>query len=100
VPILEAYPAGDAEVRYCTPASEFALSRLEPETGRKVTLAPCGPQILLCTAGTVRLDCGGTGVDLTPGHSVWISAADPDLTVQALTAGAQVFRARLGEHSA
>ncbi|WP_068154151.1 mannose-6-phosphate isomerase, class I [Rhodococcus phenolicus] len=97
VPILEAVPAGAAEVRYRTPAPEFALSRLEPAPGSPVTLAPCGPQILLCTAGTVRLGCGGAGVELTPGHSVWISAADPELTVEALTAGAQVFRARLGD---
>ncbi|MGV9745372.1 mannose-6-phosphate isomerase, class I [Rhodococcus zopfii] len=100
VPILEAVPAGEAEVRYLTPAPEFALSRLEPEPGAAVTLAPCGPQILLCTSGTVRLDCGGAGIDLTPGRSVWISAADPELTVEALTSGTQVFRARLGARSA
>ncbi|MFZ2529540.1 MAG: mannose-6-phosphate isomerase, class I [Rhodococcus sp. (in: high G+C Gram-positive bacteria)] len=101
VPILEAVatggaPSGGAEVGYCTPAPEFALSRLEPAAGDAVTLAPCGPQILLSTAGTVRVVCGDAGVELTPGCAVWISAADPELTVAALTPGAQVFRARLG----
>ncbi|MBH0120840.1 mannose-6-phosphate isomerase, class I [Rhodococcus sp. NPDC003382] len=100
VPILEAVPVGEAEVCYRTPAPEFALSRLEPEPHTKVSLAPCGPQILLCTAGAAHLDCGGAGLDLTPGHSVWISAADPELTVEALTAGTQVFRACLGDRSA
>jgi len=97
VPILEAEPVGPFEWRYPTPAPEFALSRVEPTPGETAVLVPGGPQILLCTAGGVRVECGDGGVDLSSGSSVWLSASDPEATVRATTEGAQVFRARLGD---
>ncbi|MDG9719046.1 mannose-6-phosphate isomerase, class I [Streptomyces sp. DH24] len=67
----EASPEGE-EV-YETPIDEFRLSRyVLPEGGvaRDVTLGT--PQILLCTAGSVR-----TGEhDLTPGQSVFVAAGE------------------------
>ncbi|MEE2032863.1 mannose-6-phosphate isomerase, class I [Rhodococcus chondri] len=97
VPILEPEPVTSHEWRYRTPAPEFALSRLEPGVGDTVALSPCGPQILLCTAGAVRLRCHGETLDLVPGESVWLSASDPEVVLEAQAPDSQVFRARLGD---
>ncbi|MER7750031.1 mannose-6-phosphate isomerase, class I [Streptomyces bacillaris] len=80
----EASPSG--EERYETPADEFALSRytLAPGAAPAELTVPT-PQILLCTAGTVRV---GT-LDLTPGQSVYVPAAE---AVEATGSGT-LFRA-------
>ncbi|MYT97988.1 MULTISPECIES: mannose-6-phosphate isomerase, class I [unclassified Streptomyces] len=67
----EASPSG--EERYETPADEFALSRytLAPGAAPAELTVPT-PQILLCTAGTVRVGA----LDLTPGQSVYVPAAE------------------------
>ncbi|GAA0907332.1 mannose-6-phosphate isomerase, class I [Streptomyces thermoalcalitolerans] len=69
--ILRPEAAPDGEEVYDTPVDEFRLSRYvlpEGTTGRDLTLGT--PQILLCTAGSVR-----TGEhDLTPGQSVFVPA--------------------------
>jgi mannose-6-phosphate isomerase len=96
VPVLEPEPVTEHEWWYRTPAPEFALSRLEPEAGDAVVLSPCGPQILLCTAGAVHLECKGESLELSPGESVWLPASDPDVTLIARAPDTQVFRARLG----
>ncbi|PZG86453.1 mannose-6-phosphate isomerase, class I [Streptomyces sp. NTH33] len=69
--ILRPEAAADGEEVYDTPADEFRLSRYvlpEGATGHDLTLET--PQILLCTAGSVR-----TGEhELTPGQSVFVPA--------------------------
>jgi mannose-6-phosphate isomerase class I len=55
-----------------------------------------GPQILLCTAGEVRLSSGETELLLTKGCSAWSPAGEPSVTVVAGSDGAQVFRVRAG----
>ncbi|WP_073949635.1 mannose-6-phosphate isomerase, class I [Streptomyces kebangsaanensis] len=69
--ILRPEAAADGEELYDTPADEFRLSRYvlsEGTTGRDLALDT--PQILLCTAGSVR-----TGEhELTPGQSVFVPA--------------------------
>src|SRR5690606_35744655 len=82
VPILEPEPAGPGEVRYRTPAPEFALSRIDLAAGSGaapdgVALPPCGPQILLCTSGSAGVECEGRTLQLAAGQAVWLSASDP-----------------------
>lgn len=97
VPILEADEVGGHEWSYRTPAPEFALSRLELDTGDIAALDPCGPQILLCTAGAATVACGNGAAEVTQGASVWLSASDPAVTVRGTAPGTQVYRARLGQ---
>jgi mannose-6-phosphate isomerase len=67
----EASPEGE-EV-YETPIDEFRLSRyVLPEGGAARELTLSTPQILLCTAGTVRAG----EHELTPGRSVFVPAGD------------------------
>jgi mannose-6-phosphate isomerase len=71
--ILRPEAAADGEEVYDTPTDEFRLSRYvlpEGTTGHDLTLDT--PQILLCTAGSVR-----TGEhELTPGQSVFVPAGE------------------------
>ncbi|WP_112470706.1 mannose-6-phosphate isomerase, class I [Streptomyces triticisoli] len=71
--ILRPEAAADGEEVYDTPADEFRLSRYvlpEGTTGHDLTLDT--PQILLCTAGSVR-----TGEhELTPGQSAFVPAGE------------------------
>lgn len=97
VPIREAERTGSYEWTYRTPAPEFVLSRLELSSGDEATLTPCGPQILLCTDGSVSVECNGESAVLPQGGSVWVPASDPAPRVRAVDGAAQVFRARLGE---
>ncbi|MFD7735283.1 mannose-6-phosphate isomerase, class I [Kitasatospora phosalacinea] len=80
-------PVGPGELEFLTPAEEFALSRIE--LGAPVVLDDDGPQILLCTRGTVRLHDGPT---LGPGESAYVPAAAEPLR---LAGDATVFRARV-----
>ncbi|MGV9342901.1 mannose-6-phosphate isomerase, class I [Streptomyces sp. NPDC003688] len=67
----EASPEGE-EV-YETPIDEFRLSRFVlPEGGAVRDLTRDTPQILLCTAGTVRAG----EHELSPGHSVYVPAGE------------------------
>ncbi|AZM53606.1 mannose-6-phosphate isomerase, class I [Streptomyces sp. WAC 01529] len=67
----EASPAGE-EV-YETPIDEFRLSRLVlPEGAAPQDLTATTPQILLCTAGTVRAG----ELTLTPGQSAFVPAGE------------------------
>lgn len=80
----EASPEGE-EV-YETPIDEFRLSRyLLPEGGTARDLTRANPQILLCTAGSVR-----TGEHtLAPGQSVFVSAGEK----VEVSGGGTLFRA-------
>ncbi|WP_241385947.1 mannose-6-phosphate isomerase, class I [Rhodococcus sp. CH91] len=105
VPVLEAVPesgagagaAGPLERRYRTPAPEFTLSRIDLGAGDVLPVGAKGPQILLCTAGSARVECAGETVNLAPGDSAWLSACDRAPEVHGCSAGTQLFRARLGD---
>jgi mannose-6-phosphate isomerase len=99
MPVLTGEPVMPGMWRYPTEAPEFELSRLEwtPEEAHEVLLSSPGPQIMICTAGAVTLECAGRKVDLRRGESVWLAACDPDVRVIPETgARAQVFRATAG----
>ncbi|MFJ5561283.1 mannose-6-phosphate isomerase, class I [Streptomyces sp. NPDC093250] len=71
--ILRPEAGPDGEEVYQTPIDEFRLSRyVLPESGatHDLTLAP--PQILLCTAGSLRAG----EHELTPGRSVFVPAGE------------------------
>ena len=84
---------------YPTDAPEFELSRIEWAKGDRTEqpLERSGPQIMICTKGSVRLTAGGESLDLARGKSAWLAAHDPAVTLQPLGDGpVQVFRATAG----
>ncbi len=85
---------------YRTDAPEFELSRIEWEAGDgdEVAVHDVGPQILLCTAGSLLVTADdGEKVELRRGQSVWLPAADPAVRVRPLSGDrTQVFRATAG----
>ncbi|MEU3888190.1 mannose-6-phosphate isomerase, class I [Streptomyces sp. NPDC029041] len=71
--VLRPEASPDGEEVYETPIDEFRLSRyVLPEAGAAHDLTRPAPQILLCTAGTVRAG----EHDLTPGASVFVPAGE------------------------
>ncbi|MGI5426260.1 mannose-6-phosphate isomerase, class I [Streptomyces sp. CA-179760] len=71
--VLRPEASPDGEEVYETPIDEFRLSRyVLPEAGATHDLTRPTPQILLCTAGTVRAG----EHDLTPGGSVFVPAGE------------------------
>ncbi|MEV0244824.1 mannose-6-phosphate isomerase, class I [Streptomyces sp. NPDC050674] len=71
--VLRPEASPDGEEVYETPIDEFRLSRyVLPEAGAAHDLTRPTPQILLCTAGTVRAG----EHDLTPGQSVFVPAGE------------------------
>ncbi|MBT3167640.1 mannose-6-phosphate isomerase, class I [Streptomyces sp. Vc74B-19] len=71
--VLRPEAGPDDEEVYETPTDEFRLSRyVLPEGGTTHDLTLPTPQILLCTAGSVRAG----EHDLTPGHSVFVPAGE------------------------
>ncbi|MEV6181917.1 mannose-6-phosphate isomerase, class I [Streptomyces sp. NPDC052016] len=84
--VLRPEAGPDGEELYETPIDEFRLSRyVLPEGARPHDLTLPTPQILLCTAGSVRAG----EHPLTPGHSVFVPAGE-----EAEVSGAgTVFRA-------
>ncbi|MFF8397739.1 mannose-6-phosphate isomerase, class I [Streptomyces sp. NPDC016172] len=71
--VLRPEASPDGEEVYETPIDEFRLSRyVLPEAGAAHDLTRSTPQILLCTAGTVRAG----EHDLTPGASVFVPAGE------------------------
>jgi mannose-6-phosphate isomerase len=84
----EASPSGE-EV-YDTPIEEFRLSRYVLAPGAEPRdLTATTPQILLCTAGSVRAG----ELTLAPGESVFVPAADKAEISAPGTASGTVFRA-------
>ncbi|WP_327697088.1 mannose-6-phosphate isomerase, class I [Streptomyces sp. NBC_00459] len=71
--VLRPEASADGEEVYDTPIDEFRLSRyVLPESAPARDLTLPTPQILLCTAGSVR-----TGdIELAPGQSVFVPAND------------------------
>ncbi|EME63968.1 mannose-6-phosphate isomerase, class I [Amycolatopsis decaplanina] len=95
--------SGEREERlsvYRTDAPEFELSRIEWEAGDdgEIGVHDVGPQILLCTAGSLLVTADdGEQVELRRGQSVWLPAADPEVRVRPLSGErTQVFRATAG----
>ena len=81
------------EVAWRPPVTEFRLTRLAVAGGPlPVDHAP-GPQVLLCTAGTVTVRCPRAEVTLTPGTSAFTPAGTGPLTVGG---EGEVFRAAVG----
>ncbi|MGW1216869.1 mannose-6-phosphate isomerase, class I [Streptomyces sp. NPDC002499] len=71
--VLRPEASPDGEEVYETPIDEFRLSRyVLPEGGTAPDLTREAPQILLCTAGSVRAG----DQQLTPGQSVFVPAAE------------------------
>jgi mannose-6-phosphate isomerase len=71
--VLRPEASPDGEEVYETPIDEFRLSRyVLPEAGATHDLTRDTPQILVCTAGTVRAD----GHELRPGRSVFVPAGE------------------------
>ncbi|MFF9454324.1 mannose-6-phosphate isomerase, class I [Streptomyces flaveolus] len=71
--VLRPEASPDGEEVYETPIDEFRLSRyVLPEGAAPHDLAIPAPQILLCTAGSVRAG----EHDLTPGRSVFVPAGE------------------------
>ena len=84
------------EVLWAPGVPEFRLSRVWVHERAPITAYPhlAGPQILLCTAGGVRVGCGDHHVDLTPGQSAFIGATGGPVT---LSGAGEIFRAFTGE---
>ncbi|MGH3518724.1 MAG: mannose-6-phosphate isomerase, class I [Haloechinothrix sp.] len=106
-PVLRGEPAsGVGRVMvYATDAAEFELSQAEWVAGERdeVRLPAGGPQILVCTKGSVLVRCdqdlpdGARELELRRGSSLWLSASDPAVTLLPVAdSGAQVFRATAG----
>ncbi len=96
LPVQRGEPIGPHETAYRTPAEEFQLTRLEWAGGEStpVCLRSSWPQILLCTQGSAQLHSpDGASVTLRRGGSVWLPAADPEVTVSPRTAPLHLFRA-------
>ena len=93
-PIVAGKPDGDW-VRYDTPAEEFLLRRFDAvaEGGGPVPVPDGGPRILLCTAGSARVRSLGGELEIGRGGSVWLGAADTNVTVAPRTDGTQLFLA-------
>jgi mannose-6-phosphate isomerase len=102
MPVLrgEVSDSGARMAVYRTDAPEFELARIEWADGEDdpVELDCTGPQILLCTQGELVLAAdGGKQVELRRGQSLWLSAADPAVTVRPPGGrGARLFRATPG----
>ncbi|MHA4849158.1 MULTISPECIES: mannose-6-phosphate isomerase, class I [unclassified Rhodococcus (in: high G+C Gram-positive bacteria)] len=99
IPVLEAEELpGSAEAMYVSPAPEFCLTRIDLSSNGAVEhrFRTEGPQILLCTAGSVQVACGSERLDVEQGSAVWIAAEDPDVSVTATSDRVQLFNARVG----
>lgn len=85
---------------YRTPTPEFAVSVFDLDgewLGHEID-APCdhdGPQILVCTAGTVEVRGKAGALELARGDAAWISAEDGPLRLHAAEP-AQLCRATAG----
>ncbi|MDN5758994.1 MAG: mannose-6-phosphate isomerase, class I [Tomitella sp.] len=105
--------AGVCARTYPSDTPEFRLSSFELGA-EKITIERSGPEILLCTRGSVRARCDGgeveaatgaeTEVEVSATQALWLSAGDGDITLSsgssegagASGGGAQIFRAQVG----
>ncbi|HLU56778.1 MAG TPA: mannose-6-phosphate isomerase, class I [Pseudonocardia sp.] len=94
-PIVASKQDGDW-LRYDTPAEEFLLRRFEGAPGGEVAVPDGGPRILLCTAGGALVRSQSGELEVGRGASVWLSAADTDVTLSPRAEGTQLFLASDG----
>lgn len=107
--VLDFTPVADSRVRtrrdgielvYETPATEFAASVLMLDgeyLGHEVD-APshhAGPQILVCTEGSVVVRAKSGEIQMHRGSTAWVAADDGPIRVEA-TQAARLFRATVG----
>lgn len=87
---------GPFEVAWRPGAGDFQLTRIRLPHGAPVAVYPflAGPQVLLCTAGTVTVQVGARDVVLRPGESAFIGASGGPVSV---TGPGELFRAAAGE---
>lgn len=91
---------GGAELIYDTPAPEFAVSVLQvndDQIGHEVD-APAvheGPQVLLCTEGTVQVRAKAASVTLERGAAAWVAADDGPIRLVA-DRPSKLFRTTVG----
>lgn len=88
------------EIVYDTPASEFAVSMLRLDGGDlgHQTDAPAGhdgPQVLLCTDGSVQVHAKSSVLTLDRGAAAWVAADDGPIRLVA-DEPASLFRATVG----
>lgn len=89
-----------AEMTYLTPADEFEVScvRLDgDDLGHEIDAAARrdGPQVLLCTSGSVTVHVKTSSLTLHRGEAAWVSADDGPLRLLA-ERPAEMFRATVG----
>lgn len=98
-PTVSPAPVGQGipgEVAFPTPAPDFHLTRIDLESRSvPVSYLPEGPEVLLCTSGTVQVAVNGSTEELGPGRAVWVPASTPTVTLSA-SDDATVFRTRVG----
>ena len=78
------------EVRYRTPAHEFALSRIELGGTTAFEAEVSGPELLLCTEGSVELTSSGESLSLKRGAACFVPASQSDYVA---TGSGRMFRA-------
>jgi mannose-6-phosphate isomerase len=75
IPVL--HPVlGPGGLRYPVPVEDFDLTRIELDAGSGA-LTTRGPQVLLCTEGTVTLSSAGGELELRKGQSAFVPAGAP-----------------------
>jgi mannose-6-phosphate isomerase len=81
------------------PTPFFRLSELVPRSGAAVTLDRRGPQVLVCTAGRVRVSADGASLTLARGQAAFTAAAAREVGVIAVgdEQDVLVFRATVGD---
>ncbi|MCD5313582.1 mannose-6-phosphate isomerase, class I [Kineosporia babensis] len=83
----------DEEVAWRPPVADFQLSRVAVNAERGTDASVSGPQIVLCTKGSVTVTAGGVSVSLESGHSAFVTATAGPIT---LSGEGEVFRAAPG----
>ena len=84
------------EVFWPTPAREFSLSRFGLPDQKCADVNPSGPEIILCTEGSISIDCvfgAHQSIVLKRGESAFVSAS---CEFYSLRGSSTVYRARVG----
>ena len=84
---------GPSELAWRVPVPDFRLGRIDVEGTVRLQATPPGPQVILCTAGSVAVRAAGISVTVQPGHSAFVTAAAGEVT---LAGSGQAFRATTG----
>jgi mannose-6-phosphate isomerase len=90
-------PLGEHEMAWRPNVEEFQLTRITVPAGAAPVAADpsiTGPQILLCTRGTLQVQAGDQTVELPAGSSAFVGANAGPLT---LSGEGEIFRAAVGQ---